>query len=392
MAGVSDRVQAPERLPLVHKYGGSSVLHPEAFGVVARHVAGCVRREGRPAVVVVSAMSGTTGRLQQLLDRVNPAAPSEVAAALLTTGETVSAALLTAAFVDLGIPARQLRADRIGFVATGPPERAALEFVDPATLLEALAQAPVVVVPGGQAVDATGSVVMLGRNSSDLTAAAIAAALGAPTCEIYSDVPGVCTADPHLVPEARTLPRIGYRTMRLLARSGAKVLHEGAVAYAEDGNVELRCCSLLPEGRCATVVSDGPPVAAVALHDRVEVVHFPDPASRAAAEWDLNLAGVRPVPVEVDGEPYLAVPTADRPAAPLPGGRPVPGAALLTVLHHDGAVERQLVPGERGAAEARRRHRELYPEAAGLAAASAKTRSAHSDVLVGGHDGAGPLP
>jgi aspartate kinase len=368
--------------PLVMKFGGSSLTDPAAFGVVAAHVAARVLAEDRPAVVVVSAMSGTTGRLQELLDAVHPAAEPGLAATLLTTGETVSAALLAAAVGAAGLPARQLLADEIGLCASGPADRATLEYVDGSCLRAALAEVPVVVVPGGQAVDAAGAPVMLGRNSSDLTAAVLAAILGAPVCELYSDVPGVCTADPHLVPEARVLPRVSYRSMRLLARGGAKVLHEGAIAYAEDAGFELHCCSPAPDGRCRSVIATGPPVAAVALSHRGELVGFGDRFGRARAERDLAARGIEAVPAEVDGIPLLVVSSSGRPPGRLPDGHPLTGTALLTVLHADGRVGRELVPREDAVAELRRRHRELYPDQPG-SAVPVKARSPYSGALLG---------
>lgn len=369
---------------MVLKFGGSSLTGPASLRLVAEHIAARVRRERRPAVVVVSAMSGTTGRLLELLDSVNPGAPPALAATLLTTGETVSVALLTAAVTATGLPAQQLLADKMGLCASGPADGATLEYVDRGGVRSALAEAPVVVVSGGQAVDADGRTVMLGRNGSDVTAAALAAVLEAPVCELYSDVPGVRTADPRLVPEARVLAGVSYRSMRLLARAGAEVLPEDAVAYAEDAGFELHCCSLLPEGRCESVIATGPPVAAVAavaLSDREELVGFDDRFGRARAVRDLAAHGVKAVPTDVDGNPLLVVPSG-HPPGQLPDGRPLTGTALLTVLHADGRVRRELVPRQHAVAELRRRHRELYPEQTG-SVVPAKARRPYCGALLG---------
>lgn len=386
MAGLSTGA-ADGGPPTVHKFGGSAFAEVSGFLAAARHVERQVRAQRRPAVVVVSAMSGTTGRLAEVLREVDPRAPASVVSALLSTGETVSTALLAAAFHALGLQARALSAHETGFVAAGAADRAGLEFVDRDVLRSALATCPVLVLPGGQAVDCAGVTVMLGRNSSDLSAVAAAAAVGAPSCDFYSDVPGICTADPYLVPTARTLPHVSYSTMRLMARSGAKVLHEGAVAYAEDAGIRLRCLTLPPEARYATEVSSGRPTAAVILHRTGEVVGFGGAEARDAARDQLTAEGLDAVPVAVGGEPYLVVTVAGHEEVLVrcaPSGRRHLDLRLLTVVHADGRAEHQLVPVSRAAAEARRRHCELYPESAAAAptATTPKRRSAHSDLLV----------
>lgn len=374
--------------PLVLKFGGSSFTDLDGFHRVARHVAARARAGGCPVVVVVSAMSGTTHRLQQALHEVNPAPAAEVVAAVLTTGESVSAALLTAALHSLGMPARAVPAAALGFAAAGPADRASLEYVDPALLRAALAACPVLVLPGGQAVDSAGQAVMLGRNSSDLSAVAAAAAVGATQCEFYSDVAGICSADPYVVPGARTLPRVSYPTMRQMSRAGAKVLHDGAVAFAQDLGIRLHCCSMPPGSRCETIVGDGLPVAAVVLHRDGDVWGFPDAASRGAAADAVDAQGLAALPFDMDGGPFLVVTAGahrdvvERCAA---AGTAHPGLRLLTTLHHDGRPERTLVAPADAAAEANRRHNLLYPDAATTAAPAAppgKARSAHSGMLV----------
>ncbi|MEX5709348.1 hypothetical protein AB1484_13790 [Parafrankia sp. FMc6] len=273
----------PEPEPLVLKFGGASFASPGAHRAIARHVAGRLagrvpeqvsdraadrvsardssRRGGRrgglpPArvVVVVSAVAGETDRLSAQMRAVSPDPDRELLAAALMTGETVNVALMTAALRDAGLPAHALTALDTGFVGTGEPHHADLVEIDTAALEKAAEPGRVLVVPGGQAVGPHGRPVMLGRNSSDLSAIAAAAALGAPGCEIFSDSPGICTADPQLIPDARTLPRIDYATMMAMSRHGAKVLHHSAVAWAARHGVEIRCRSLLPDGRLHSVV------------------------------------------------------------------------------------------------------------------------------------------
>ncbi|WKK25727.1 hypothetical protein QZH56_09110 [Streptomyces olivoreticuli] len=315
--------------PLVLKFGGSAFAELEGFTRVARYVAGRAAESGRPVVVVVSAMSGTTGRLKETLERLAPDPHPEAAAMLLTSGETVSVALLTAVLDMVGLRASPLAAAGIGLLAEGPPQHAALLRADPGPLAAALAARPVAVVPGGRAVDGAGRTVMLGRNSSDLSAVALAGALGTPVCELFSDVPGICTADPYLVPAARTLERVAYETVRRMSHHGAKVVHTRAVDWAERHGVLLHCRPLPPSEGDGTVVGQG----------------LPAPAVVVSAE----------------------------------GG----GLTRITTLRVDGPAEHTLVPGADAADRARRAHRELFPDSADDAPpAPPKARSAYSGVLI----------
>ncbi|MEU7107315.1 aspartate kinase [Streptomyces sp. NPDC046215] len=317
------------RTPLVLKFGGSAFAELEGFTRVARYVADRAADSGRPVVVVVSAMSGTTGRLKETLERLAPDPPPEAAAMLLTSGETVSVALLTAVLDMVGLRASPVAAAGTGLLAEGPPQHAALLRADPAPLTAALAARPVAVVPGGRAVTAAGRSVMLGRNSSDLSAVALAGALSAPVCELFSDVPGICTADPYLVPAARTLEHVAYETVRRMSHHGAKVVHTRAVDWAERHGVLLHCRPLPPGGGAGTVVGQGPPAPAVVVSARDD------------------------------------------------------GLARITTLREDGPAEHTLVPAADAADRARRAHRELFPDAAEDAPpVPPKARSAYSDVLI----------
>lgn len=381
-----------DTLPLVLKFGGSSFADLEGYPRVARHVA-LRAAGGRPVVVVVSAMSGTTGRLLHTLEQIAEAPPDRTAAMLLTTGETVSVALLAAALAAEGVPARPLAAAETGLLAAGPADRAELERAGAGPVRAALAECPVVVLPGGQGVDAAGRVVMLGRNSSDLSAVAVAGALGAPVCELFSDVPGVCTADPFLVPGARVLPRIGYGGVRRMSRYGAKVVHERAVEWAERTGVRLHCRPFPPDGP-GTEVGPGPGAAAVVTHTHGEVRRFDGPGPRGAAADRLAAEGLESVAVDDGGAALLVVPGGVRGARALLGaGRHLAHLRLLTTLHEDGRAEPVLVEQAALAAEARRRHALLYPAGDDrLAVPRAKARSAHSDLLVSGASHPDPDP
>lgn len=377
-------------LPLVLKFGGSSFAELDGYARVARYAAHRVREEGRPLVVVVSAMSGTTGALQQLLHEVSPDPPANAAAMLLTAGETVSVALLAAALNAEGIPACPLTAEGTGLLGDGRADRARLVRADPGVLCAALENWPVLVVPGGQAADSAGRTVMLGRNSSDLSAVALAGALGATGCELFSDVPGVCTADPHLVPAARTLERISYAGVRRMARYGAKVVQDSAVDWAERTGVLLHCRPLpwtagAGESR-GTVVGAGPAAAVVVVHGSDEVWDFPAGHERHVAVEKLRSQGCPSTTVDFGGVHYLVVRPEGRVVVRLSGaGRRHDELCLITTIGRDGAASHTLVPAAEADAEAIRRHEVLYPGPPRPAgpSAPAKARSAHSTVLAG---------
>jgi len=378
--------------PLVLKFGGSAFADLDGYHRVARYAVRRLVTQRRPLVLVVSAMSGTTGRLKQTLDTLVDDPPADAAAMLLTTGETVSVALLAAALDAEGVRARPLPAAGTGLLAEGPPDRAHLVEAKATALTEALADCPVAVVPGGQAVDADGRTVMLGRNSSDLSAVAAAAALGSATCELFSDVPGVCTADPYLVPAARVLDRIGYEGLRRMSRHGAKVVHESAVGWAQREGVRLLCRPFPWSGTAGegTEVGAGPAAAAVVVHQGSDLWRFPSSRERGAAAEGLRAGGLAVTEFATEGAQCLTVPAGARGAAVhLRGARRLDGLCLVTVLDADDGAEHRVVPRARAADEARRCHAALYPPPAGdtprePAAPALKARSAQSDVLVGG--------
>ncbi|MGH3778219.1 MAG: hypothetical protein ACRDRR_21190 [Pseudonocardiaceae bacterium] len=374
--------------PLVMKFGGTSFISPAMYSAVAGYVAERLAGTDRPqAVIVVSAMSGTTGRLREVLHAVSPEAPDDVVATMLTTGETVSTALMAAALSAAEVPAGVVSALRTGFRADGPADRAVLRDVDPGALRDAVQRFGVAIVPGGQAVDRAGDTVMLGRNSSDLSAVAAAAAVGADSCELFSDVPGVCSADPRLVPQARALSRLSYDTMRLMSVSGAKVLHASAVDWACRNRVELRCHSLLPEGTRHTVV-DGThtAVGAVVVADRSDVWTFTDPHRRDALVGPLADNGYQVLTVDLDGCHHLVTDVEglrDEKVIERHGGVRQPDARLLTILHPDGRIEHHVLPWSAVTAAARQAHAQLYPDAEPAPAVAPKARSVHSGLLAG---------
>ena len=217
---------------IVQKFGGTSVADVERI----RHVAGIVgttRAAGQDVVVVVSAMAGETNRLLGL-GRAAARAPDERESdALVATGEQVTAALLALALQDGGRPARSFLGHQVRIETDSAFGRARIVRVDVDRLRRALAEGTVAVVAGFQGVDGEGSITTLGRGGSDTSAVALAAALGADACEVYTDVEGVYTSDPRIVPQARKLERIAYDEMLELASLGAKVLQIRSVEFAK---------------------------------------------------------------------------------------------------------------------------------------------------------------
>lgn len=230
------------------KFGGSSFRQPADYIAVARHLANRRAAGESKMVVVVSAMAGTTDNLKKLVLNVDSdALPSSLDAAL-ATGEMFSACMLETAVSRLGIPVTSLNGYTIGIHTNSDFGRASIVCTDSKPIVTALEGNDIVVAAGGQGIDQCDRLTFLGRNSSDLTAVAIASMLDENTCEIYSDVPGVYTADPYLVTEAQLIPRIAYRRIAEMSRHGAKVLHHRAVDYAEKHEVTIVCKSLTSDG------------------------------------------------------------------------------------------------------------------------------------------------
>ncbi|MBP1888251.1 uridylate kinase [Sinorhizobium mexicanum] len=241
----------------VLKFGGSSFLHPGDFGPIAQHLAKRLAEGENKIVAVVSAMSGTTDDLNAVMLDVNKQPkPSNVDAAL-AIGEMLSACLLEAAVSGLGIRVQSLNGYSLGIRSNSEFGRASVESVDASPVIAALQENDVVIAAGGQAIDQFGRLTFLGRNSSDLTAIVIASMLGQRVCEIYSDVPGIYTADPHLVPGALLLPEIAYTTIARMSRHGAKVLHHRAVEYAEKHAVTIVCKTLTNDGAVTGTIVGG---------------------------------------------------------------------------------------------------------------------------------------
>lgn len=232
---------------IVQKYGGTSVGNVERIRNVARKVAK-TRDEGHDVVVVVSAMSGETDRLLSLAHEVSDAPAEREVDVLLSSGERVTIALLSIALNSMGYPAKAFTGRQVGIVTDGVHTRARIERVGGERVREALKQGIIPVIAGFQGISGESDVTTLGRGGSDLSAVAIAAALKADLCDIYTDVEGVFTADPNIVSEARKLDKVSYEEMLELASLGAKVLQNRSVEYAAKYGVKLRVLSTFKEG------------------------------------------------------------------------------------------------------------------------------------------------
>jgi aspartate kinase len=225
---------------VVQKFGGSSVADVEKIKSVADRVA-ATRARGQQVVVVVSAMGRTTDELLALARRVSDNPARRELDMLLSVGERITMALLSMALNARDIPAVSFTGSQSGIMTTDSHNNARIVEVRPFRVQDELARGKVVIVAGYQGVSYKREVTTLGRGGSDTTAVALAAALEAEACEIYSDVDGVYSADPRVVPEARRLAELSYEEMQELAEAGAKVLHAQAVEFAKDKGIALYC-------------------------------------------------------------------------------------------------------------------------------------------------------
>jgi aspartate kinase len=241
---------------VVQKYGGSSVADAASVLRVARRIAS-YRAAGHEVVVVVSAMGDTTDDLIDLAGQVSPDPPARELDMLLTAGERIAMALLAMAISDTGHEARSFTGSQAGVITDAEHGRARIIDVTPGRIRSALDDGAIAIVAGFQGVSqTTKDVTTLGRGGSDTTAVALAAALGADVCEIYTDVDGVFTADPRIVPAARRVPVIAHEEMLELAAAGAKVVHLRAVEYARRYNVPLHVRSSFSD-RLGTLIVEG---------------------------------------------------------------------------------------------------------------------------------------
>ena len=240
---------------VVQKFGGTSVADPERLTRVARRVV-ATAETGVQVCVVVSAMGSTTDELIDLAGQVSDLPHPRELDMLLTAGERISMALLSMAINDLGRDAVSFTGSQAGIVTDTRHGKARIVELRAQRVLDALAEGRIAIVAGFQGVSTTSDVTTLGRGGSDTTAVALAAGLGAEACEIYTDVEGVYTADPRIVPSARKLAAVSYEEMLELAASGAKVLALRAVEYARNHGVPIHVRSSFAEAEGTWVVKE----------------------------------------------------------------------------------------------------------------------------------------
>jgi len=276
---------------IVQKYGGSSVADAEKIKGVAHRVVDTAK-DGHGVVVVVSAMGKTTDGLIRLAQEITPAPNEREMDMLLATGEQVSIALLAMAIEALGHKARSFTGEQAGIRTDAAHTRARIVGIGGDKVRRALDDGHIAIVAGFQGVtdDPVGDITTLGRGGSDLTAVALAAALSAEVCEIYTDVDGVYTADPNIVPEARKLDRISYDEMLEMASLGAKVLQSRSVEFAKKHGVAVHVRSSVRSDGGTLVTREDPNMEAVVVtgiaHDRsqakVTIRRVPDRPGIAA--------------------------------------------------------------------------------------------------------------
>jgi aspartate kinase len=240
---------------IVQKYGGTSVGSVDRIRNVATKVAK-YRDQGHDIVVVVSAMSGVTNSLVAMANELQKEPSSREMDVLLSTGEQTTIALLCMALENIGCPARSYTGGQVRILTDSAFTKARIVSIDDGPIRKDLAEGRVVVVAGFQGVDEAGNITTLGRGGSDTTAVALAAALKASECQIYTDVDGVYTTDPRVVPEARRLDRITFEEMLEMASLGAKVLQIRSVEFAGKYNVPLRVLSSFEDGPGTLIVSE----------------------------------------------------------------------------------------------------------------------------------------
>jgi aspartate kinase len=343
---------------VVQKYGGSSVADADGIKRVAQRIV-ATRKAGDDVVVVVSAMGDTTDELIDLANQVSPLPPGRELDMLLTSGERISMALLAMAIANLGLRARSFTGSQAGVITDSVHGKARIIDVTPGRIAGALDDGAIPIVAGFQGVSQDSKdITTLGRGGSDTTAVALAAALGANVCEIYTDVDGVFTADPRIVRGARRIPRISYEEMMEMAACGARILHLRCVEYARRYAIPIHVRSSFGNREGTWVVrrsageSEGDEMEQAIIsgvaHDRSEakitVVGVPDKVGEAArifraiADAGINIDMiVQNVSAAATGRTDISftLPGADGHAAMTTLGRLQPESGFESLLYDD---------------------------------------------------------
>ena len=321
------------------KFGGTSVADAERLRRAAARIV-AKREAGHRVVAVLSARGKTTDELIAMAEEVSPAPDAREMDMLLSTGERISCALCAMAIHDLGHEALSLTGSQAGIVTDTSHTKARIIDVRAARIIEALDDEKIVLVAGFQGVSTSHDVTTLGRGGSDTTAVAVAAALGAEVCEIYTDVAGVFSADPRLVPDARKLPVVSFEEMLEMSASGAGVLQLRSVEYARNHGVRIHCRSSFDDGPGTVVVSEEEtmerPLVTAVTHStaetRITLLGVPDEPGiagrifRALADANVN------VDMIIQNEPLADTPS---------GGQAARRADMsFTVPREDGRIAR----------------------------------------------------
>ena len=312
---------------VVMKFGGTSVAGPEQILDAARRIVGA-REEGKEVVAVLSARGSTTDELVRMAYEISPEPHLREMDMLLSTGERISCALCAMAIHDLGSEAVSLSGSQAGIVTDTSHTKARILDVRADRIRQALGEGKIVLVAGFQGVSTSRDVTTLGRGGSDTTAVALAAALGAEVCEIYTDVEGVFSADPRIVPDARKLPFVSFEEMLEMAASGAKVLQLRSVEYGRNYGVRIRVRPSFNEGSGTLVLGEDEtmerPLVTAVTHStedaRITLTGVPDQPGVAArifsalAEADINVDMIiqnEPLSPEHRAELSFTLPKAD---------------------------------------------------------------------------------
>src|SRR5881275_432211 len=295
------------------KFGDTSVANAERLKRAARRIV-AQREAGKRVVAVLSARGQTTDDLIAMAEEVSPNPDPREMDMLLSTGERISCALCAMAINDLGHRAISLTGSQAGIVTDTSHTKARILDVRADRIREALNDDRIVLVAGFQGVSTTRDVTTLGRGGSDTTAVALAAAVGADVCEIYTDVPGVFSADPRIVPDARKLPSVSFEEMLEMAASGAGVLQLRSVEYARNHGVRIHCRSSFEDAPGTVVLSEADtmeqPLITAVTHStseaRLTLVGVPDEPGAAARIFEALAAVNTNVDMIVQNEPVSA--------------------------------------------------------------------------------------
>lgn len=298
---------------VVQKYGGTSVADTERIRNVARRVVARTR-SGDQVVVVLSARAGDTDRLVQLANEMTPDPDPRETDVLLATGEQITIALFSMAVKAMGSQAVSMTGYQAGIITDGHYGQARISWIETLPIMEKLHESKIVVVAGFQGYDDAGNITTLGRGGSDTTAVALAAALGADVCEIYTDVEGVFTTDPNIYSKARKLTRLSYEEMLEMASMGAKVLHIRSVEFGMKYNVPLLVLSSFSDAAGTLVTKEDDEMEKVVVsaityskkEARITVTNVPDtpgmaaklfsPISQAGINVDMIIQGSGSIP------------------------------------------------------------------------------------------------